>query len=51
MPKMHQNTLAGRAPPGPAGESLSAPQTTLSSRNQVVCTSNNTEKVAFYVSP
>ena len=26
LPKLHQNTFAGRAPPGPAG-SLSAPQT------------------------
>ena len=27
MPKMHQNTFGRRAPPGPAGGSLSAPQT------------------------
>ena len=25
MPKMHQNTFGGRAPPGPAGGSFSAP--------------------------
>ena len=25
MPKMHQNTFGGRAPPGPAGQSLCAP--------------------------
>ena len=27
MPKMHQNTFAGRAPPGPAGGAHALPQT------------------------
>ena len=25
MPKIHQNTFGGRAPPGPAGERISSP--------------------------
>ena len=28
MPKLHQNTFAGRAPPAPAGGALVLPQTT-----------------------
>ena len=27
MPKMHQNTLGGRVPPGPAGEFMRSPNT------------------------
>ena len=41
MPKMHQNTFGGRAPPGPARGALALPKP--SSRNQGVPTSKGIE--------